>query len=516
MSDNKTAHVHIDTNRIISPVSPLLFSGFAEHMGRCIYGGIYEPGSPHADENGLRRDVLAALRELNFRSMRYPGGNFLSGYRWEDGVGPRDQRPARRDLAWQSIETNQFGTDEFIDYCAQLGTAPMLGVNMGTGSIQDAANLVEYCNAQAGTKYADMRVANGHAEPHGVQYWCLGNEMDGRRWQIGHLEAGEYGRKALEAAKMMRWHDPDVKLVLCGTSTSMMPTYPEWDRVALEHCYEQVDYHSMHHYAGNRNNDTDSFLATTIALEEFVDTLEGVLRYVKAKTRSKREIYLSWDEWNISYNYSKATGEWRQAPRLAEDVYNLEDALMAAQWLSLLLRRADVLKIACLAQIVNVIAPILTETDALLKQSIFYPFLLFSRLAKRELARRAGAGAAARNDAVRPRAPAGRLRHTRSRNRYRRTLSGQPQSNRRRAADPELAGPPPARQRPGLAAQWQRPEGGQQLRTTRHGRGAAAGRGVAGAGSELLLPPLSFTALRDVAALATEVTSSAWPRGTVR
>ena len=381
MSDNKTAHVHIDTNRIISPVSPLLFSGFAEHMGRCIYGGIYEPGSPHADENGLRRDVLAALRELNFRSMRYPGGNFLSGYRWEDGVGPRDQRPAKRDLAWQSIETNQFGTDEFIDYCRQINSEPMLGVNMGTGSIQDAANLVEYCNAQAGTKYADMRVANGHRQPHGVKFWCLGNEMDGRRWQIGHLEAGEYGRKALEAAKMMRWHDPEIKLVLCGTSTSMMPTYPEWDRVALEHCYEQVDYHSMHHYAGNRNNDTDSFLATTIALEEFVDTLEGVLRYVKAKTRSKREIYLSWDEWNISYNYQKATGEWRQAPRLAEDVYNLEDALMAAQWLSLLLRRADVLKIACLAQIVNVIAPILTETDALLKQSIFYPFLLFSRLA---------------------------------------------------------------------------------------------------------------------------------------
>ena len=380
MSDNKTAHIHIDTNRIISPVSPLLFSGFAEHMGRCIYGGIYEPGSPYADENGLRRDVLAALRELNFRSIRYPGGNFLSGYRWEDGVGPRDQRPARRDLAWQSIETNQFGTDEFIDYCAQLGTAPMLAVNMGTGSIQDAANLVEYCNAPAGTQYADMRVANGHAEPHGVPYWCIGNEMDGP-WQIGHLEAHEYGRKALEAAKMMRWQDPDIQLVLCGSSNCFVPSYPEWDRIALEHCYEQVDYHSMHYYAGNRNDDTDSFLAETVRLEEFINTLEGVLRYVKAKTRSKREIYLSWDEWNISYNYQQLTGEWKQAPRLVEDVYNLEDALMAAQWMNVFLRRADVLKIACLAQVVNVIAPILTETDALLKQSIFYPFLLFSRLA---------------------------------------------------------------------------------------------------------------------------------------
>ena len=380
MSDNKTAHLYIDTNRVISPVSPLLFSGFAEHMGRCIYGGIYDPGSPHADENGLRRDVLAALRELNFRSIRYPGGNFLSGHHWEDGVGPREQRPARRDLAWQTLESNHFGTDEFIDFCCKISSEPMLGVNLGTGSIQDAANLVEYCNAPPGTKYADMRVASGHRQPQGVKYWCLGNEMDGP-WQIGHLEAHEYGRKALEAAKMMRWHDPAIELVLCGSSTWQMPSFPEWDRIALEHCYEQVDYHSMHLYADNRDNDTDSFLATTIKLEEFVDTLEGVLRYVKAKTRSKRDVYLSWDEWNISGDYGEVKGNWQQAPRLIEEVYTLEDALVAAQWLNVFLRRADVLKIACLAQIVNVIAPILTEKDALLKQSIYYPFLLFSRLA---------------------------------------------------------------------------------------------------------------------------------------
>ena len=374
------AHIHIDVKRVISPVSPLLFSGFAEHMGRCIYGGIYDPGSPHADENGLRRDVLAALRELDFRSMRYPGGNFLSGYDWQDGVGPRDRRPARRDLAWQTVESNHFGTDEFINFCREIDSEPMLAVNMGTGSIQDAANLVEYCNAPPGTQYADVRVANGSRQPHGVKYWCLGNEMDGP-WQIGHLEAHEYGRKALEAAKMMRWHDPDIQLVLCGSSTWEMPTFPEWDRIALEHCYEHVQYHSMHKYADNRDDDTDSFLATSIAFEEFVDTLEGVLRYVKAKTRSKRDVFLSWDEWNISGDYGEVKGNWTEAPRLIEEVYTLEDALLAAQWLNLFLRRADVLRIACLAQIVNVIAPILTRTDALLKQSIFYPFLLFSRLA---------------------------------------------------------------------------------------------------------------------------------------
>ncbi len=382
MSQSSKARIYIDTNRVISEISPLLFSGFAEHMGRCIYEGIYDPASPHADENGLRTDVMDALRDLNYRAMRYPGGNFLSGYRWEDGIGPKDQRPRRRDLAWQSIETNQFGTDEFMHFCREIGTAPMMGVNMGTGSIQDAANLVEYCNSPTGTKYADMRAQNGHADPYNVDYWCIGNEMDGP-WQIGHLDVVEYGKKAREAAKMMRWHDKDIKLVLCGSSNSQMPTYPEWDRIALELCWEQVDYHSMHYYATN-NDDTDSFLALSAEFEAFVDTLAGTLRYVKAKTRSKRDVYLSWDEWNVWYKARLADdmrGDWTEAPHLIEEVYNLEDALVVAQWMNVFLRKSDVLKIACIAQIVNVIAPILTTTDAMLKQSIYYPIMLMSRLA---------------------------------------------------------------------------------------------------------------------------------------
>lgn len=377
------ARIYLDTNRTISTISPLLFSGFAEHMGRAIYEGIYEPGSPHADERGFRKDVLAALKELNFRSMRYPGGNFLSGYRWLDGVGPRDQRPRRRDLAWQSIETNQFGTNEFMEFCKEINTEPMLGVNMGTGTIQDAANLVEYCNAPVGTQYADLRASHGFPEPYGVKYWCLGNEMDGP-WQIGHLEAHEYGAKAREAAKMMRWHDPSIELILCGSSNDRMPTYPEWDRVALEFCWEHVNYHSMHYYANNRDDDTPSYLALSVDFEDFVDTLSGVLRYVKAKNRSKRDVYLSWDEWNVWYKAHGPTytrGNWTEAPHLIEEVYNLEDALVVAQWMNVFLRKSDVIKIACLAQIVNVIAPILTTTDKLLKQSIYYPFMLFSRLA---------------------------------------------------------------------------------------------------------------------------------------
>ena len=382
--DKKNATIYIDNNRTISDISPLLFSGFAEHMGRCIYEGIYDPASPHADQNGLRKDVLSALRELNFRAIRYPGGNLLSGYRWEDGIGEKTSRPIRKDLAWQSIETNQFGTDEFMAFCKEINTQPMMAVNMGTGTIQDAANLVEYCNGAVGSKYADMRAQNGHVDPYGVKYWCIGNEMDGP-WQIGHLDAVEYGKKAREAGKMMRWHDASIETVLCGSSNSHMPTYPEWDRTVLELAWEQVNYHSLHYYANNHTNDTASFLALSAEFENFVDTLEGVLRYVKAKNRSKHDVYLSWDEWNVWY---KATlehdmkGKWTQAPHLIEEVYNLEDALVVAQWLNVFLRKSHVLKVACIAQVVNVIAPILTTREAMLKQSIYYPLMLFSQIAK--------------------------------------------------------------------------------------------------------------------------------------
>ncbi len=383
MAHSQSAHIYLDTNRVISPISPLVFSGFVEHMGRAVYEGIYDPASPHADERGLRKDVMAVLREMNYRLMRYPGGNFLSGYRWLDGVGPRDQRPRRRDLAWRSIETNQFGTNEFMEFCKAINTQPMLAVNLGTGTIQDAANLVEYCNAPVGTQYADLRAAHGYPEPHNVKYWCLGNEMDGP-WQIGHLEADEYGRKAREAAKMLRWHDRDLKLILCGSSSNRMPTYPEWDRVALELCWELVDYHSMHYYANNHDNDTASYLAYAAEFENFVDALTGVLRYVKAKQRSKHDVYLSWDEWNVWYKAARPVdmdGQWTEAPHLSEELYNLEDALVVAQWMNVFLRKADVVKIACVAQIVNVISPLWTTRDAVLKHTTFYPFVLFSKLA---------------------------------------------------------------------------------------------------------------------------------------
>ena len=377
----QTSQIYLDTNRTIGEISPLLFGGFAEHMGRCIYQGIYEPSSSQADEQGFRRDVLAALREQQYTTIRYPGGNFLSGYNWLDGVGPKAQRPRRRELAWQSIESNQFGTDEFIHFCRLIDAQPMLGVNMGTGSIEGAGALVEYCNAPVGSYYADLRAQHGSVEPHNVRYWCIGNEMDGP-WQIGHLEMHEYAKKAREAAKMMRWHDPSIKLVLCGSSHDRMPTYPEWDRVALETCWEQTDYLSMHYYAGNSEDDTTSYLASAAQFETFVDTLAGTLRYVKAKCRSKHDVYLSWDEWQVWYKDRSGRGGWSEAPHLSEEIYNLEDALVVAQWLNVFLRKCDVLKIACVAQIVNVISWLQTTSTGLLKQSSFYPFKLVSTLAR--------------------------------------------------------------------------------------------------------------------------------------
>ena len=375
-----SSRIVIDAERVEGQIDPKLFGGFLEHLGRAIYEGIYDPGSPLSNERGIRKDTLAALRELGATIIRYPGGNFLSGYHFLDAVGPKDQRPVRRDLAWRSTETNQFGPNEFIEYCRELDTEPMLGVNLGTGTIEEAGAFVEYCNAPAGTYYGDLRVRHGYPNPHQVAYWCLGNEMDGP-WQIGHLEAGEYARKAREAAKIMRWHDPSLKLILCGSSHLNMPTFPEWDRVSLETCWDQVDYLSLHHYTGNREEDTASYLARAIDFEAHINNLNATLGYVKAKLRSKHDVYLSWDEWNVWYRARGGNGDWTEAPHLLEEIYNLEDALVVAQWMNVFLRHSQVLKIACLAQLVNVIAPILTRRDGLIKQSIFYPFQFFRQYA---------------------------------------------------------------------------------------------------------------------------------------
>ena len=350
-----------------------LFSSFIEQLGRAVYTGIYEPEHPESDELGFRKDVIKLVKDLGVNLVRYPGGNFVSGYDWKDGIGPKDKRPVRLDRAWKTIETNQVGIDDFYDWTLKSGTQILGAVNMGTGTVQDAGDLVEYCNYPGGTYWSDLRRKNGHEKPYAIKTWCVGNEMDGP-WQICHLDAHEYGKKALEAIKMMKWTDDTIKCVVCGSAASTMPTYPEWDRIVLEHTYDMADYISIHRYFENFGND-DDFLASFYDMEQFIKTSIATCDYVKAVKRSNRTMMLSFDEWNIWYQKNQTPHDWVKAPRLLEDNYSLLDALAFGGMVITLLNHSDRIKIACLAQLVNVIAPISTEPGGgSFVQTIYYPF----------------------------------------------------------------------------------------------------------------------------------------------
>ncbi|MBI3831861.1 MAG: alpha-N-arabinofuranosidase [Planctomycetes bacterium] len=374
----ETTCLHLHRQHTLGPVDPRVFGGFLEHMGRAVYEGVYAPESKHADADGCRKDVLGALQPLQMTAMRYPGGNFASGYHWQDGIGPRSQRPKMREFAWQSLEPNQFGTDEYIRLCRKMNWTPMLTVNLGTGSPEEARNWVEYSNAPAGTKYADMRAANGSREPHAVKLWCLGNEMDGA-WQLGHVPANQYAIRAQQAAKMMKDTDKSIELVACGSCGTGMPTYMEWDREVLEYVGDFADYISLHRYVGNPKDDTPDFLAVTNSIDRQIEEMDAACRFVQARRKSKKRAYLCFDEWNVWYKNQEMNGAGAFAPHLVEEVYNLEDALVVAGFLQSFIRHADCVKIANLAQIVNVIAPILTRGDEMLLQSIYYPFVMITK-----------------------------------------------------------------------------------------------------------------------------------------
>lgn len=359
----------------IGDIDKRIYGSFIEHLGRAVYGGIYEPGHKTADENGFRTDVLELVKELNVPIVRYPGGNFVSGYNWEDGVGPVESRPKRLDLAWGTTETNEFGTNEFMKWCKKAGSECMMAVNLGTRGPEEARNLVEYMNHRDNSAWADLRKQHGYAEPWNVKLWCLGNEMDGR-WQMGAKTASDYGKIANEASKMMKWTDGSIETVLCGSSSRNSPTFGEWEATSLDIAYDSIDYVSLHQYYDNKAADTPSFLAKTLELEEFIYSVICVCDYIKAKKRSKKTINLSFDEWNVWYHSNDVPYErWSVAPPRLEDIYNFEDALLVGSMLITLLRHADRIKIACLAQLVNVIAPIFTQTGGgAFKQTIFYPF----------------------------------------------------------------------------------------------------------------------------------------------
>jgi len=370
--------VHLDTEHHVGAIDRRIFGGFLEHLGRAIYEGVYDPGNPLSDERGFRRDVIESLRSLDMPVIRYPGGNFVSTYNWQDGVGPREKRPARPDYAWKSIESNQFGTDEFMAWCATLQAQPMLAVNLGTEGTAKAAQLLEYTNLPGDTYWAAQRIANGRADPYAVKYWCLGNEMDGP-WQAGHVPANIYAQRAEQAAVVMRGLDPTIETVVCGSSHHQMPTYMDWDRLVLDYCWDQVDYISAHQYSSNSRQDSAWFLAEGVMVDRIVDDYAALLAYVRAVKRSPKRVYLSFDEWNVWYRERSGDGNWQQAPHLLEEHYNLEDALVCAQYLASFIRHADVVKMACIAQIVNAIAVVCTKSDGLLQQSIYHAFQLFSR-----------------------------------------------------------------------------------------------------------------------------------------
>jgi alpha-L-arabinofuranosidase len=375
-----TARIYVDTRRTIAPLDRNLFGSFLEHLGRAIYEGIYDPGSKLSDSNGFRKDVLNEIRQLGVPIIRYPGGNFVSGYNWLDGVGPKKDRPRTLDKAWDTIESNQFGTNEFIAWCKAVGTEPLMGLNLGTGTAEEAAALVEYCNIDKGTKWSDLRRQHGIADPYKVQHWCLGNEMDGP-WQIGHMSATEYGLKAADAARQMRYVDSSLKLIACGSSGPFMPTYLEWDREVLEQCYQYVDGLSLHRYFGNNERDTggdsSKYLAMNLSMERQIAETIAVCDLVRGHKRSPKKLWLSFDEWNVWYRTNTGDavdGHRKEAPHLLEEVYNLEDALLVGGLINSLLRNADRVKLACLAQLVNVIAPIMTDANGIVQQTIYYPY----------------------------------------------------------------------------------------------------------------------------------------------
>ncbi|MUU71202.1 alpha-N-arabinofuranosidase [Pseudarthrobacter sp. GA104] len=382
-TESAAAKIAMDPSFVVGPVRRRTFGAFVEHLGRCVYTGIFEPDHPNADGDGFRRDVLELTRELGVSTVRYPGGNFVSGYRWEDGVGPADQRPVRLDLAWHSTDPNLVGVDEFAKWSAKAGVEPMMAVNLGTRGTQEALDLLEYCNIDGGTTFSDQRRANGAENGYGIRMWCLGNEMDGP-WQIGHKNALEYGRLAADTARGMRMIEPDLELVACGSSGPTMPTFGEWERVVLSETYELVDLISAHQYFEDFG-DLQEHLSAGHRMEAFIHDIVSHIDHVKSVKKSARQVNISFDEWNVwhmSRDESRVpTGkDWPVAPVLLEDTYTVADAVVVGDLLVTLLRNTDRVHSASLAQLVNVIAPIMTEAGGRAwKQTTFHPFALTSR-----------------------------------------------------------------------------------------------------------------------------------------
>lgn len=371
------AQLIINKDFILSRIDSRIYGSFIEHMGRCIYQGIYYPESQFSDEEGFNQDVINKTRKLNIPIIRYPGGNFVSGYNWEDGTGPREKRPVRLNLGWNSIETNEVGLNEFLSWCKKVNTKPIMAVNLGTRGAQDACNILEYCNFTDGTYWSDLRICHGYKKPHNIKVWCLGNEMDGP-WQICKKNAGDYGRLVCETGKMMKRIDRDIELVVCGSSGTYLDTYPEWDAEVLEQSYDYADYISAHMYIERKGKNLLDFLASTVELDNYIKSITAVCDYIAAKKRGKKKINLSFDEWNVIPKTcdEDEKEEWKIAPRLCECRYTMADTLVFCSMLLTLIRHCGRVKIACLAQLVNILGPVMTaDNGKAWLQTIYYPYL---------------------------------------------------------------------------------------------------------------------------------------------
>ena len=373
------ATVKINTERVAGDIDPKLYGNFIEHLGRCIDGGIFDERSPLSDSNGFRRDVMDAARKLNVTLLRWPGGNFSSNYHWRDGIGPRDQRPPRLEMAWGTVESNRFGTHEFLNYAETMRTEPYICANLGTGTWEEAQQWVEYCNCAEDTAITRLRKQNGRKDPWKVVYWGLGNEMDGG-WQMGHRNAEDYSKFALEAAKLMKWTDPNIKLIAAGSSNfGPGADWTGWNRTVLDYLKNHADYLALHTYVGNPNNDYYDFLTSSIQLGERIKTAEGIIRAALSGSPGNRRIHIAWDEWNVWY---RARGGKERGRQILEERYNLEDALVVATFLNTFVNHAHIVKIANMAQLVNVIAPIFSNDKGIFLQTIYYPLQLFANNTK--------------------------------------------------------------------------------------------------------------------------------------
>ncbi|MBN2172855.1 MAG: alpha-N-arabinofuranosidase [Bacteroidales bacterium] len=360
------ATIKIDLDRIIDKVDPNIYSAFVEPIRATVYGSIYDPESPFADENGFRKDFINLMKELNIKSVRWPGGNFVSGYNWYDGIGPKNQRPAKRDLAWNQIETNQMGTDEYVKFCNLIGADNFLCINGGTGTLDDARNWIEYCNGEKGTYYADLRVKNGNEEPFKIKYVGLGNEIDGP-WQMGQKSKEDYCKFALEAGKLIRLIDRDIKLVASGASLYRPGNeWIEWNDYVLDQMVGNIDYISVHRYAtealpgGRQNRNFSDLMCLGLDIDEKIETTQALIKKAMVKSGSKRPVYISFDE------YSGGFG-------------GLSSSLLLAQHLNSFLRHADIVKMANLTMITSLVG---NSPDGDFKNSVFHTFYLYSNNAQ--------------------------------------------------------------------------------------------------------------------------------------